>query len=82
MGSKTLTFRIEADKVLALDVLAQIQERPRSFLLNEAVDQYLELNKYHTAEIKAGMRQGDSGEEGLTVAAMRKTASKWRKAKS
>lgn len=81
MSSKTLTFRIEADKVVALDALAEMQERPRSFLLNEAVDHYLELNDYHISEIRAGMRQGDSGEEGLSVATMRKKASTWHKAK-
>lgn len=80
-STKTLTFRIEADKVEALDALAELQERPRSYLLNQAIDHYLELNDYHIAEIKEGIRQGDSGEEGLSISAVREKTSKWRKAK-
>jgi RHH-type transcriptional regulator, rel operon repressor / antitoxin RelB len=62
MQQKTVTFRAPGDKIKALDSLAALQQRDRSFVLNEAVDQYLSLNEYHIALIKEGIRQADTGE--------------------
>jgi predicted transcriptional regulator len=62
MQQKTVTFRAPGDKIKALDSLAALQQRDRSFVLNEAVDQYLSLNEYHIALIKEGVRQADAGE--------------------
>ena len=62
MQQKTVTFRAPGDKIKALDTLAATQQRDRSFVLNEAVDQYLALNDYHVAIIKEGTRQADAGE--------------------
>jgi len=58
---KTITFRADEDKVAALDSLAEVQQRDRSFILNEAVDQYLSLHDYHRELIEEGMRQVKSG---------------------
>jgi predicted transcriptional regulator len=62
MQQKTVTFRAPGNKIKALDSLAALQQRDRSFVLNEAVDQYLSLNDYHIAIIKEGSRQADAGE--------------------
>jgi predicted transcriptional regulator len=62
MQQKTVTFRAPGDKIKALDSLAALQQRDRSFVLNEAVDQYLSLNEYHVALIKEGIRQADAGD--------------------
>lgn len=62
MQQKTVTFRAPGDKIKALDALAALQQRDRSFLLNEAVDQYLSLNDYHIALIQEGIRQADAGQ--------------------
>jgi predicted transcriptional regulator len=62
MQQKTVTFRAPGDKIKALDSLAALQQRDRSFILNEAVDQYLSLNDYHVALINEGIRQADAGE--------------------
>jgi predicted transcriptional regulator len=61
MQQKTVTFRAPQNKIKALDSLAALQQRDRSFLLNEAVDQYLSLNDYHIALIKEGIRQAEAG---------------------
>ncbi len=61
MQQKTVTFRASGDKIKALDALAELQQRDRSFVLNEAVDQYLSLNEYHVSLIKEGVRQADAG---------------------
>lgn len=51
---RTISFRIDSDKVAALDKIAANMQRDRSFLLNEAVDAYLEWN----AEFERLIRQG------------------------
>jgi RHH-type transcriptional regulator, rel operon repressor / antitoxin RelB len=61
MPQKTVTFRAPGAKIKALDALAALQQRDRSFVLNEAVDQYLSLNEYQVARIKEGIRQADAG---------------------
>ena len=58
---KTITFRAAEDKVAALDSLAEVQQRDRSFILNEAVDQYLSLHDYHRELIEDGIRQVKAG---------------------
>jgi len=62
MPLKTITFRLPEDKLQALDSVAEVQQRDRSFVINEAVAQYLSLNDYHRTLIAEGMQQDDAGE--------------------
>ena len=62
MNMKTVTFRVPEKKVAALDSVAAHQQRDRSFILNEAVDQYLSLQEYHLALIDEGIRAADAGD--------------------
>jgi predicted transcriptional regulator len=59
---KTVSFRTDSRKVEALDALASSQDRDRSYLLNQAVDNYLDLQQYHIELIEEGMREADAGE--------------------
>jgi len=61
MEKQTLTFRANRKKVRALDRLAQALDRDRSYLLNEAVDQYLSVHEYHLRQIKEGLAQARAG---------------------
>lgn len=61
MDKRTLSFRLDSDKVGALDALAEALERDRSYLLNEAVSAYLDVQQWHIEQIKAGLRQADAG---------------------
>ena len=60
--STTVSFRIPTAKVEALGRLASLQDRDRSYLLNEAVAQYLALNDFHTEHIREGLRQAEQGQ--------------------
>ena len=62
MTTKTITFRVQEEKLQALDSIADMQQRDRSFILNEAVSQYLSLQEYHRELIEEGIRQDDAGE--------------------
>ena len=57
----TVSFRLDAGKVAELDELGKAQARDRTFLLNEAVDAYLEMQRWQIAHIEEGIRQADSG---------------------
>ena len=46
----------------ALDALASVYDRDRSYLLNEAVDNYLDLQQHHIELVEKGIRQADAGE--------------------
>ena len=63
MGSaeKTISFRAVAEKIDTLDSLAAAQERSRSYLINQAINNYIELHAYQDALVRKGleeMRQG------------------------
>jgi predicted transcriptional regulator len=62
MPLKTVTFRLPEDKLEALDSVADVQQRDRSFVINEAVTQYLSLYEYHRTLIEEGIRQDDAGD--------------------
>jgi predicted transcriptional regulator len=62
MPLKTITFRLPEEKLQALDSVAEIQQRDRSFVINEAVAHYLSLHEYHRSLIEEGIRQDDAGD--------------------
>ena len=62
MRKQTITFRVDAQKRKALDAVAAGIDRDRSYVLNEAVSNYLEVHQWQTAHIKEGLRQADAGE--------------------
>ena len=65
MGNqRTISFRLDEDKIEALDGLAESVDRDRSHLLNEAVTNYLELQAYHVSLIKEGLK---AVKEGRTI---------------
>lgn len=77
---KTISFRMPAKAVKTLDALAETMERDRTYLLNEAVERYLELNEYHTKLIEKGLRAADAGDF-VPDAEMKKLIARMRRAK-
>lgn len=54
-NSRTISFRIEAEKVAELDQIAKSLDRDRSYLLNEAVEAYLGEQKRFRAMVEEGL---------------------------
>jgi len=77
---KTVSFRIGSEVVDTLDALAEKMDRDRSYLLNEAVERYLELNEYHVKLIKKGLRAAEAGDF-VPDAEMKKLVTRMRAAK-
>lgn len=58
----TLSFRLEEEKAEALDRLAEATDRPRSWHLQQAVDNYLEWHRWKIEHIKQGLADLDRGD--------------------
>ncbi len=58
---QTISFRLDEDKVEALNALSEALDRDRTYLLNEAVAAYLEVQRWHIEQIERGIRQADAG---------------------
>ena len=56
-NEKTISFRAVAEKIEALDSLAAAQDRPRSYLINEAITNYIELHAYQDALVHKGLEE-------------------------
>ncbi len=62
MNRETISFRLQTKKKKRLDALATALDRDRSYLLNEAIDAYLEVHQWQIEHIQKGIRQADDGE--------------------
>ncbi len=58
---KTISFRAVAEKIDTLDSLAAAQDRSRSYLINEAITNYIELHAYQDALISKGLEEMREG---------------------
>lgn len=81
MDKQTISFRLESDKVSALDALADSLDRDRTYVLNEAVQAYLELQQWQLDEIQAGLADADAGRV-VDHRKIRALADRWRRRKS
>ena len=52
---KTISFRADSEKIDALDSLAVAQDRPRSYLINEAITNYIQVHAYQDALVRKGL---------------------------
>jgi predicted transcriptional regulator len=77
LEKQTISFRLQADRVAALDALAESIDRDRTYVLGEAIQAYLETQEWHLEQIAAGLAEADAGQvvDHHKVKAM---AAKWR----
>jgi len=59
--TEQLGFRVTADKAKLLEKLSNSTDRPRSWLLEQALDSYLEAQAWQIAHIEAGLTDADAG---------------------
>ncbi len=55
--SISLSFRVAKGKAQQLDQLAGAMDRPKSWLLQQALDAYLDVQAWHIAHIEQGRRE-------------------------
>lgn len=56
---RLISFQIDSDKVDALDAMAKMLDRDRTYLLNKAVEAYLDFQQWQLEHIKASIKQAD-----------------------
>lgn len=61
ISEKTVSFRAIAEKIETLDSLAAAQERSRSYLINQAITNYIELHAYQDALVRKGLMEMRKG---------------------
>ncbi len=59
--SISLTFRTEENKRDQLDRVAGSLDRNRNWVINEAIDSFLELYRWQLAEIEKGIADHEAG---------------------
>ena len=57
---QTVSFRIDEAKKSRIELLASIQDRDRSYIINEALDTYLDLMDWQLEHVEEGVRQADA----------------------
>ncbi|TYQ31860.1 ribbon-helix-helix protein, CopG family [Pseudanabaena sp. UWO310] len=60
IAKETITFRLDRTKREALDAIAKELDRDRSYLLNEAIENYIEIYKWQIAEINLAIAEADA----------------------
>jgi predicted transcriptional regulator len=80
MEKQTISFRLESEKVEALDALADSMDRNRTYLLGEAVQAYLEIQRWHLEQIQAGIADADAGRV-IDHHRVKSMGAKWRRRK-
>ncbi len=61
MSTEAFTIRSDSNKVRKLDQLANKLDRSRNYLVNQAIEQYLDINAWQTQQIKQGIKAADEG---------------------
>ena len=56
-----LSLRIASSTKKRIEQLAQATKRTKSFVIEEAINQYLELNEWQIASIERGLQDGRTG---------------------
>jgi predicted transcriptional regulator len=61
IAEKTISFRAITEKIETLDSLATAQDRSRSYVINEAITNYIELHAYQDALVRKGLEELHKG---------------------
>ena len=62
MSTRAFSVRTDSDKVRQLDSLAEQQDRSRNYLVNQAINQFLELHAWQDERVRAGIQAADQGQ--------------------
>lgn len=62
MARQSMTVRVDAELREQLDDIAIALDRDRSYLVNEALENFVELHKWHLRHIRKGLAEANRGE--------------------
>ncbi|MBC6480887.1 MAG: CopG family transcriptional regulator [Hormoscilla sp. GM7CHS1pb] len=62
MSQETITFQIEREKIRELETIATSIDRDRTYVLQAAIDSYLEIHRWQIEEIEKGLLEAEAGD--------------------
>ena len=64
---KVVTFRMNEADLKFLDEIARSMDRDRSYLINQAVENFLEVKRYHMEAVESAVADADDGKIASSV---------------
>ena len=61
MEKMSITCRLDKNEVMFLDKLAQVTDRDRSYLIKQAVSDYIATHRWQIEEVEAALAEAASG---------------------
>ena len=58
---ETVSFRTDSEKLAALDRIANAKDRDRTYLINEAISNYISMHEWHKQKILQGLAEIEAG---------------------
>jgi predicted transcriptional regulator len=77
MTKATMTVRIDPKIRESLDAIAATLDRDRSYVVNAALEDYIETHRWQVQHIRQGLREADAGAF-VSPAGMKKIAGRMR----
>jgi predicted transcriptional regulator len=77
MAKASLTVRINLKTRENLDAIAETLDRDRSYVVNEALEDYIDTHRWQLQHVRQGLREADSGKF-VSPAEVKKIASRMR----
>jgi predicted transcriptional regulator len=62
MSKENVTFRLDSNKRAALDAIAASMDRNLTYVLNQAINAYLEMHQWQMKDILQGIAEADAGD--------------------
>jgi predicted transcriptional regulator len=56
-----VTVRLDQDTVAFLDKLAAVEDRDRSYMIKQAVSNFIQLHRWQIEEIEKAVKEADAG---------------------
>ena len=73
---KTTTFRTDEEKLKQIDKMAKSLNRSRNWVINEALDRYMEYEEWFVNQVEEGLRDVENGNV-VSHEQMREKLHKW-----
>jgi RHH-type rel operon transcriptional repressor/antitoxin RelB len=58
----SVTVRLDPDTISFLDNLAELQDRDRSYLIKQAVSNFIRLHRWQVEAIEKAVKEADAGD--------------------
>lgn len=62
MAGKNASIRMDTEKLARVDSIAKAVNRSRAWVINQAVDRYLEYEEWFVQQVQQGLNEADQGQ--------------------